>query len=442
MIKNRLHSVCAYRARGATKKVYGMAQSKLSALAGNELTGDYVRTHLPQGRWADTWDLIKNNFFKLVIINVFTLLFFLPAAFLILYMRGVYIQTLGSLNPLAANVGIATKIPAAPGLAESIVLSTDLLFFSALIVAGLVASVGIAGALYSVRKLILTHGQFTVKGYFHGVKVGYFNTALPVTVFLAFYFASVVVSDWAHLSVAQGAGAGGPVTAQVFIIIATIVVGIYCCWLLAVGISYKVKLKYLLKNSLVLATGTIIQTLFMLAFSLIPVWIMLIPVQFFTVLGYIVFLFIGFSFIALCWMAFAQWVFDGFIEPAVKTEKEAERAKMTPKQLEEAKREDEKAAALELLAAGKSELIGNPIKPIEDGISVPEIGVVFGRGDISRVQSDRETLSGSVAAYADEHKNDAKYVEYNKMFAEREKALQTPAKKGKKKQISPDNLLK
>ena len=42
------------------------------------------------------------------------------------------------------------------------------------------------------------------------------------------------------------------------------------------------------------------------------------------------------------------------------------------------------------------------------------------------------------------HKHDPVYAEYNKLFAEREKALASPVdKKGKKKKkISADNLLK
>ena len=44
-------------------------------------------------------------------------------------------------------------------------------------------------------------------------------------------------------------------------------------------------------------------------------------------------------------------------------------------------------------------------------------------------------------SWYEQHKNDAKYVEYNKLFAEREKALSSTDKKGKKKKISSENLL-
>jgi hypothetical protein len=183
----------------------------------------------------------------------------------------------------------------------------------------------------------------------------------------------------------------------------------------------------------------------MLGFSLIPVWFLLIgqSVQFFKILAYIVFIFIGFSFIILCWFAYTQWVFDMFVTPAVKTEKEAARAKMTPKQLEAEKEEEEKQAARELLAAGKSELIGRPIKPIEsDKISIGEIGLTYGRADVKRAAEDRKDMENGISEYYEAHKNDARYAEYNRLFAEREKALQSPDKKNKKTRISSDNLLK
>lgn len=422
-----------------------MAQSKVSELEGNELADDYVRTQVPKGRWADTWDLFKSSFHKLVIINVLTLLFFVPGI-AIVYFRLNYISQLGVLYPFSSNSLFTYPFtPSTQGVAESIILSADLLFYSLLIVAGLIASVGLAGASYSIRKLINTHGQFTVKGYFHGVKACYFNVVLPVTLFMAFLFASFAISDWAEQQIAYGVSAGGPITAKVFIIIATVVIGVIASWLLAVGVSYRVKFKYWIKNTFVLMFGTILQTLFMLGFALIPVWFMLIGTQvmFFLIVGCIIFIFLGFSFILLCWLAYTQWVFDMFITPAVKTEKEAKRAQMTPKQLEAEKEREEKDIARELLAAGRSELIGRPLRPISDEDTVGEIGIAFGRGDVQRAAQERANVTAGVNEYYEQHKTDTRYVEYERMFAEREKALQTPkGKKGKGKSVSSDNLLR
>ncbi len=417
-------------------------KSKYASLEGNELADDYVRTHLPKGRWSDTWDLLKTNFVHFVIINVLTLLFFVPAVAIVV-IRNAYIDRMGELFPFSSNALFAYPLtPGTQGMSESIILSSDLMFISLLVVAGLIASVGVAGACYSVKKLINTHGQFHIKNYFHGIRVCYLNVVFPVTVFMLFIFASFCMSDFAALQIARGASAGGLITGQVFVIIATVLVGIYASWVLAVGVSYKVKFKYLIKNSFALMIGTILQTLFMLAFSLMPVWLMLIGLSsnIFKIIGYAVFIFIGFSFIILCWLSYTQWVFDCFITPVVKSEEEARKAKLTPKQLAAEKEAEEKAQALEILAAGRSELVGRPIRPIEGGTEVKEVGVAFSRADIARVEGDRQKIQGELNAYYEEHKGDTKYVEYEKMFVEREKALKTDGKKGKKK-INRNNLL-
>ncbi|MGN0805912.1 MAG: hypothetical protein ACI4MC_02640, partial [Candidatus Coproplasma sp.] len=196
--------------------------------------------------------------------------------------------------------------------------------------------------------------------------------------------------------------------------------------------------------SFVLLMGTLVQSVFMIGFSLLPVWFLLIgaSAQFFLVIGCIIFIFIGFSFIILSWLSYTQWVFDMFIAPAVKSEEEARKANLTPKQLAAEKLAEEKAQAREILAAGRSELVGRPLRPIEGGTEVAEVGIAYTRADVARVAEDRAKISGEINAYYEEHKGEAKYVEYEKMFAEREKALNAEnSKKGKKKKVSKNNLL-
>lgn len=421
-----------------------MALSNVSSLEGNELEEGYVRTHAPAGsRWGDTWNIVKNNFVQLVIINVFTLLFFVPGV-VVVYFRAGYVSHMGLVYPFGNNaLGMYPFTPDMTGTPESITLSADLMFISLLVVAGLIASIGIAGACYSIKKMIKTNGQFHLKDYFRGIKVNYLSVAFPVTIFMFCIFGSICIYDWAMWQIALGAAKAGPIIALVCMIIVTVLVGIYMMWVLAVGVSYKVKLKYLIKNSFVLLIGTILQSVLMIGFALVPAWLLWIgtKVQFFMVLGCLIFIFAGFSFIILCWMAYTQWVFDSFITPAVKSEEEARKAILTPKQLAAEKLAEEKAQAREILAAGRSELVGRPIRPIEGGTEVTEVGIAFSRADVARVADDRAKISGEIKAYYEEHKGETKYVEYEKMFAEREKALNSDKKKSKKKKVGRDTLL-
>jgi hypothetical protein len=413
-----------------------MAESKVEALVGNELADDYTRTVVPQGRWGDTWDVFKSNFTKLVLINVLTLVFFVPTI-IVMILRSAYLVSLEGIAP-----GDLVAFPAQPdltGLSEQLVFSTDLIFFAGLIVCGLFAAIGLAGALYSIKRLLNTHGDFTVKGYFHGVKVGYLNTVLTLTLFLVFLYATVLMNDWANLQIALGASAAGPRAAAIIMIILTVLVGIVCMWLLAVGISYKLSAWQLVKNSFVLLIGNSIVSLFFIALALLPVSFLFMG-NFMRIVAYVLFIFIGFSYIGIVWMSYTQGVFDTYITPNLKAAKEDADSRKTPEQLAQEKLEEQKAVAMQLLAAGKSELIGKPIAPVKDGSFAP-LPRAFTREDLRAIEARRATLNNEITAYTAEHEKDAKYVAYNKLFAEREKALKVEKKKGKKGKVSSDNLL-
>ena len=410
---------------------------EVTNLEGNELADDYTRKSVPQSRWSDTWYVFKSNFLKLILINIFVLITFAPAVAL-MFFRSAYIQMLGNVYPFNSSI-LFPYYPEVTGLAERLTLSADILFYAALVVSGFIAAIGISGATYSIRKIINTHGEFSIKGFFHGIKLNYFNTLLPVFVFMIFLYATFLIGDRMDCVAAMGNGAAGEITAYVFIIIATVLVGIFMAWIFAVGTTYKVKFTQLFKNSFVLCIGSILKTVLMAGFSLIPVWLFMIG-GIVRMISYVIFIFIGFSFIIVCWTAFTQSVFDAYINPTLKVAEEEKKAARTQEEVVA----DEKQRARELLAAGRSELIARPIMPIAAESVASGIGKTFTRKDLSQIAASRETLCADVAAYENEHKNDTVYVEYNKLFAEREKALsdETDKKGKKKKKISAENLLK
>ena len=410
---------------------------EVTNLEGNELADDYTRKSVPQSRWSDTWYVFKSNFLKLILINIFVLITFAPAVAL-MFFRSAYIQMLGNVYPFNSSI-LFPYYPEVTGLAERLTLSAAILFYAALVVSGFIAAIGISGATYSIRKIINTHGEFSIKGFFHGIKLNYFNTLLPVFVFMIFLYATFLIGDRMDCVAAMGNGAAGEITAYVYIIIATVLVGIFMAWIFAVGTTYKVKFTQLFKNSFVLCIGSILKTVLMAGFSLIPVWLFMIG-GIVRMISYVIFIFIGFSFIIVCWTAFTQSVFDAYINPTLKVAEEEKKAARTQEEVVA----DEKQRARELLAAGRSELIARPIMPIAAESVASGIGKTFTRKDLSQIAASREKLCADVAAYENEHKNDTVYVEYNKLFAEREKALsdETDKKGKKKKKISAENLLK
>ena len=414
-------------------------------LEGNEIAdGEYTRTPAEGNRWGDTWSVFKRNFGKIVLNNLFVLLFFLPGIAVMIF-RLMYVGGLGMQYPFNSNTGIGyPAYPGTQGMNESIYLSADLLFYGMLIIAGLIASIGIAGGAYSVKKLLNTHGKFTVKGFFHGVKVGYLNVAPPVTLFMTFYFGCVIIGDWKDLNAARDLPVAGAITAYVFIIIATVLVGLYCAWLIATGISYRQRVGQLLKNSFVLLIGSPIPTIFFAALSLMPVWLFMIglTVTLIKYLAFVIFIVFGFSYVLLVWMSYTQGVYDLYVTPNLKKAEEAAKAKRTPEQIAAEQADEAKRIAGELLAAGRSELICKPILPIESKTQVKALSATFTRSNLNELSENRKQLGERISAYEEEHKNDPAYKEYNALFADREKALQQGGKKSKKKKISADNLLR
>ncbi len=413
-------------------------------LEGKEIADDYSRQAATRGRWGETWDIFKSNFGKIVLINILVLITFAPAVAIMVF-RAMYIANLGAMYPFNSNTGLGYPYyPDVQGLAENIHLTADLLFYSLLVVAGFIASIGLAGGAYSVKKLLSTHGKFSFKSFFHGVKVCYFNTVLPVTIFMVFLVGTMLLGDWKDYVIAIGQSRHGPLTAYSFAIIGTVLVGIYCAWVFVVGVSYRVKIGQVFKNAFVLLIGSPIHTVFFAAFAMIPVWLYIIgsATDIVRLISYIVFIFLGFSFMLLVWFSFTQWVLDMYVTPNIQKAQEEAQAAMSPKELAAHKQEEDKRVAMELLAAGKSELIGKPIKPIPDENTLTVISGPINRKSIGQVSAEREKLKDDVLSYENEHMSDPVYAEYHKLFAEREKALKTDGKKGKKKKLSTDNLLK
>ncbi len=411
-------------------------------LAGNEIAFDYKRTAPEaQGRWGEAWAVFKGSFGKIVLINLLMLIFLSPAITL-LVTRSLYIGIWAYELPLNSNTGLGYPVyPDTRGLIENLYLQVDLIFYAVLIAAGVIASVGIAGGAYSIKKLLNTQGKFTLKGFFRGVKSGYVKTVIPVTVMLVLFYACVLVGDWKDLVIARGGNGAGPITAYVFIIIATVLIGLYCAWLFSVGVSYKVNFGTALKKAFSFLITTPLQTVLLAGFALLPVWLYLIgtAVQIIMYIAFALFIFFGFSFILLAWTSYTRWVFDTAIPPEFAKEENKKTAAKQPQKAEA----DQTDVARELLAAGKSELIGRPILPVADKPVFTPLGAVYTRGDLKKLAEARANLGGQIEEYESRHANDPVYAEYNKLFAEREKALPAPeGKKGKKKKVSAQNLLR
>ena len=418
-----------------------MAQQKKGLIArmleGKERSEEYARSTLPTNRWQLFWDIFKGNFWKLVKINLLTLLFFVPVVAVVLF-NVLSNEAVGYTEPFGANLGVGYPVvPNMQGRSEILTLWNNIPFFLLLLVAAVVAAVGLAGGMYVVRNMVWTEGIFVANDFWRGVKLNFKNalqTTLFFVVILGFTTLTANMADYARVSGALDKAQSTMLTIST--VVGYVMLGLAACmsfWMIALGVNYKMGFTTLFKNSFLMTIGMFPQTVFFGALALLPFGLIAIGGQgFFMVAGIIIVLLFGLAYALLVWLDFAQWAFDKYINPKIEGAKVGRgiydrNAVSADGNNSEAALEYQRV----ILAAGKSQLGARPIKPIDDDLRVYDLPTSYTREDLKKLRESKETIAADTEAYIEEHKNDERYVEYNRQFDEREKALKE-AEQGKK----------
>lgn len=428
-----------------------MAEAKKSLFSrimeGREKDENYARSTLPQNRWQLFWDIMKGRIGKVCIVNLLMLLFFLPVIALVV-MRYVNVLTVGTVGPYAAAIGMGyPAYPNVSGVWEYNLYMLNVLYFGGIVIASIVAAVGLAGGIYVIRNMIWTEGIFVANDFWRGVKLNFGNALEAALFFSIFLFLDVFINSLAAYYLSIGVGNAVFFTiARVVAIIVNVFAGLMSLWMLSLGVTYKQSPWELIRNAFVMTIGTFPQTVFFAAVAILPLFLILTRVSLLMAVGILFYLFLGFSYLLLSWMSFTQWAFDKFVNPGMKGAKVGRGLynPSAPKTENDAVGEAAalRAYKLAIIAQGKSNLMSRPMKPIDDDLTVYELPESFSREDLEKLKQSKSAIQESQNAYEEEHKNDDKYVEYNKQFEEREKALQPETdKKGKiKKKAAPKML--
>ena len=429
-----------------------MAQQKKGfitrLLEGKEKSEEYARSTLPTNRWQLFWDIFKGNLGKLVKVNLLTLLFFIPLLAVIVICM-IVADASGTIYPFGANVGIGyPAFPSLQGQAENLALQNDFVLFLGVFVTSAAAAVGLAGGMYVIRNMVWTEGIFVANDFWRGVKLNFKNALQTALFFSGVLFLCVMMIDVSELAIASNVGKAQLVWLRVsqgasylFITMAAMM----SLWMIALGVNYNMGFFTLFRNAFFMTIGTFPQTIFFGVLALLPFALFLIGGSLFITIAIVLVLLFGLSYALLVWLDFAQWVFDKFINPKIAGAKVGRG--IYNKDGSSALTGDDSAAALEyqriILSHGRSKLVARPIKPIDDSIQVYELPKSFTRDDLKKLRESKQQIAEDSEAYAEEHKNDLRYVEYNKQFDEREKALQEEQnKKGNKgKKFKPPKML-
>ena len=418
-------------------------------LEGKERSEDYARSTLPTNRWSLFWDIFKGRFGKLVLVNLIMVVTILPLAALIVW-RMLALGVEGTVVPYGAGLGVGYPIlPELVGYAEMSMFQADLLFFALFIPAGAIAALGISGGGYIIRNLIWTEGIFVTNDFLRGIRRNYWNVFEAVFVFTLILFIARTMGNLSDWLVALGVnGAGWLIASKVMGYIFVALAVLICFWMISLGISYKQGPWALFRNAVVMTIGTFPQTVFFAALATFPVFITIFTTGFFSIIMLLILILFGVSYALLVWLDYSQWAFDRFINPNMgiatgrglyNKEKGKETAAPAAPADSAAMREYRRL----IVAQGKSKLVCRPIKPIDDDLEVYQLPDSFSRDDLAKLRESKQAIEDDTRAFEEEHKNDERYVEYNRQFEERERALkeEDEGKKKKKKQPARPKML-
>ncbi len=422
-----------------------MAQQKKGFIArmleGKERSEEYARSTLPTNRWQLFWDIFKGSFGKIVKVNLLMLVFFIPLI-AVVFLGGIYRDGIGTIYPFNASMGIGyPAFPDVAGLSETLTLQNDMMLYLGITVTAIIASIGLSGGMYVMRNMVWTEGIFVGNDFWRGVRLNFKNALQTALFFCAILFLSRMLVNVANLTLVMSELSKfqrvmlqiSQITSYLLLAVAAMM----SFWMIALGVNYKMSFFTMFKNAFLMSVGTLPQTVFFGVLSMLPFVLLLIGFSFLTVAGVIILFLFGFAYALLVWLDFAQWVFDKFINPKIsgaKVGRGVYNKDGTP-----ALTGDDSAAAIEyqrqLVARGRSRLVARPIKPIDDSLQVYDLPTSFTREDLQRLRESKQNIVDDTEAYAEEHKNDLQYVEYNRLFDERERMLQEEDEKqnGKKR---------
>ena len=419
-----------------------MAQQKKGFVArmleGKERSEEYARNSLPTSRWQLFFDIFKNNFSKLVKVNLLMLIFLLPmAAFIIVY--ALMGEMNGMLFPFGSNIGVGYPVvPDQDGLAEGLTLSMGYMLYLGLFVTTFLSAVGIAGGMYVIRNMVWTEGIFVANDFWRGIKLNYKEALQAALMFVVMFSLCDLLINFSNFALAVGEYTGGMKVwltisqGASYVLIAFFAMVAF--WMIALGVNYQFKFLTLFKNAVVMTVGMLPQTVFFLFIALAPFLLLLLNSSFITTIVLTVLIFFGFSYTLLVWIDFAQWAFDQYINPKIVGARVGRGLYNPNAPQTEGQSESTVEYQRSLLSFGKSRLVANPIKPIDDELEVYELPTSFTREDLKRLRESKQQIEEDTQAYREEHKDDERYVEYNKQFDDLEKAIQdTDKKKNKKK---------
>ena len=395
-------------------------------MLGKEKSEGYARAQLPSNRWELFWDIFKGRFWKLVIINLLMLLFFIPL-FALLFFRSNAIANLGAMWPFSQPFGVGYQAPPTmQGFSEQIIFDVNTFIYLLLPIVSIFAALGVAGGAYVIRNMVWTEGIFVANDFWRGIKQNFKSILIIALTFSLVFYISIVSVSMCDRMIVAGIGKKWLfVVSKIVSYMVLVVYAVMCMHMITMSVTYDLKFRHLIKNSFLFTIGLLPHTAFFLFLGALPLIITAFG-GFFSMIGIVLILLFGLSLLLLIWTNFCQWAYDKFINDKV------EGAKKNRGIYEKVKESDSgalKQYKLQMSQVVRSSLNSKPIKPItDDELKLSELPTSFNRSDIVKLNESKQAIYDDHLKYVEEHKDDPQF-----QLTEEEKAAQEKADERQKR---------
>ena len=363
-----------------------MAQRKgfiYRMMMGRDDNPDFTEARLPGTRWQVFKDIITMRFGALVKINLLMLLFALPAIAWIWLSFWMNSQQLAAL-PFSSNAGVGYPF------FDDIVMQGNYLtfwnnitFVLILIPALLIAAIGFAGGFHVIKLLVWGEGIAVAQHFFKGIKSNILQFMLGMLI--AGIAIGLVVLNTSIQPISQ-LKPFWSVMSQVSIILLLVLTLFFTMFFLTQAETYKLKLWPLIKNSFIFGIGMFAQNIFFMLISVLPFVLLLFlggnPII--TMLVIVLLAFFAFSYLALIWTIYTQYVFDKYINENVE-------GAIKDRGIYRRKKDSEDASAKRMKAANIRR-----VTSIDEGKTFTPLSEGYSRNDLRRMLREKEQVKTEI----------------------------------------------
>lgn len=372
------------------KKKKGIVQRMMF---GNTDKPDLTPDQLDVSKWAMFKSLFFGRFGTMVLLNLLTVLFALPAAAVIVLF---YLNTTiaGGFIPYSSNIGIGYPVVVdAVQLGNLTAFYYQMYEYLVLVPCIAVFALGVAGNLYVMRKLIWREPTRTVKDFFIGIKKCWLQSILIGFAFgltVLFVVFSLGYYDAVYHSVSLKA-----LTVTLSMILLVFMI-IFTSFFMTQNAAFKMRLPVLLRNSALFVVGALLQSIIFIGIGLLPVYLMFIPGI--TVMLVLIYVFLGFSYSTLVISLFCHFCYEKFLYDKI-TDKPSTAY---------VKRENDLAEGADKPKKKQPVAYKNPKKrkrSIDEGSSITPLAPTFTREDLKRLKREHEQVISE--NFVDDDRDDA-----------------------------------